>query len=292
MPWLRNIVALVLLIACSLAGGRVDAQGATDWTEPAPPFHIAGNLYYVGSKGLASYLITTPRGHILINSDLEASVPLLKDSIAKLGFKITDVKVLLISHAHWDHDAGSAAIKKLTGASYMVMDADVAVVESGGKADFQYSSKPEWLYPATKVDRVLHDGDEVKLGGATLVAHLTPGHTKGCTTWTMKLTERGKVFDVVIIGSPNVNPGYKLVGNELYPEIAQDYQRMFRVLRALPCDFFLGAHGSYFGMDDKYPRMKAGTPSPFIDPDGYKKFVTQKELEFRNELEKQTAAAR
>lgn len=292
MPWLRRIAALVALTLCLLPAARARAQNTKDWTEPAPPFRIAGNLYYVGSKGLASYLVTTPKGLILINSDLEASVPLLQDSIAKLGFKITDVKVLLISHAHWDHDAGSAAIKKLSGASYMVMDADVPVVESGGKTDFQYSSKPEWLYPPTKVDRALHDGDEVKLGGTTLVAHLTPGHTKGCTTWTMKVTERGKALDVVIIGSPNVNPGYKLVGNELYPKIAEDYQRTFRVLAALPCDLFLGAHGSYFGMDDKYPKLKAGSANPFIDPEGYKKFVAQKELEFRNELEKQTAAAR
>jgi len=289
---LPRLAALVVLVVCSLAGAPAHAQATPDWTEPFPPFRIADNLYYVGSKGLASYLITTPKGHILINSDLEASVPLLQDSIAKLGFKLADVKVLLISHAHWDHDAGSAAIKKLSGASYMVMDGDVPVVESGGKADFQYHSKPEWLYPPTKVDRVLHDGDEVKLGGTTLVAHLTPGHTRGCTTWTMKLTERGKTYDVVIIGSPNVNPGYQLVGNAAYPTIAEDYQRMFRVLAALPCDFFLGAHGAYFGMVEKYPRMKPGAPSPFIDPAGYKKFVADKELEFRTELDKQRAAAR
>jgi metallo-beta-lactamase class B len=287
----RIIAALIVSTLCWLASAPASAQNAADWTEPVPPFRIAGNLYYVGSKGLASYLITTPKGHILINSDLEANVPLLQDSITKLGFKMSEVKVLLISHAHWDHDAGSAAIKKLTGASYQVMDADVPVVESGGKADFQYTSKPEWLYPPTKVDRVLHDGDEVKLGGTTLVAHLTPGHTKGCTTWTMKVTDRGKALDVVIIGSPNVNPGYKLVGNALYPKIADDYRRMFRVLAALPCDIFLGAHGAYFGMADKIPKMKAGEPSPFIDPDGYKKFVADKELEFRTELDKQTAAA-
>ena len=290
MPRFRHI-ALVALILCSLAGARAHAQNAADWTEPLAPFRIAGNLYYVGSKGLASYLITTPKGHILINSDLEANVPLLQDSIAKLGFKITDVKVLLISHAHWDHDAGSAAIKKLTGASYAVMDGDVPVVESGGTSDFQYNSKPEWLYPPIKVDRVLHDGDKVTLGGTTLVAHLTPGHTKGCTTWTMDVKDGGKTYHTVIIGSPNVNPGYKLVGNELYPKIAEDYERMFKVLKALPCDLFLGAHGSYFGMVDKLPRMKPGAPNPFIDPEGYKKFVGDKETEFRTELEKQKAAA-
>src|SRR5439155_26970328 len=186
------------------------------------------------------------------HSSLDSSVPLIQGSMTKLGFKLSDVKILLSSHAHWDHDAGSAAIKKLTGASYMVMEGDVPVVESGGKADFQYSTKPEWLSPPTKVDRVLHDGDEVKLGGTTLVAHLTPGHTKGCTTWTLKVKDGGKTYDAVIIGSPNVNAGYKLVNNTLYPQIAADYERMFKVLKALPCAIFLGAHGGYFGMEAKY----------------------------------------
>jgi metallo-beta-lactamase class B len=290
MPVVRNLVALVAMTLCMSIAGPANAQHPADWTEPVAPFRIADNLYYVGSKGLASYLIATPKGHILINSNLESSVPLLKDSIAKLGFKIADVKILLISHAHWDHDAGSAAIKKLTGAKYMVMEGDVPVVESGGKADFQYSSKPEWLYPPAKVDRVLHDGDEVKLGGATLVARLTPGHTKGCTTWTMKVKDGGKTLDVVIVGSPNVNPGYKLVGNELYPKIAEDYERMFRVLSALPCDIFLGAHGAYFAMDDKVARMKEGA-NPFVDAEGYKKFVAEKEREFRVKLDEQKAAA-
>jgi metallo-beta-lactamase class B len=266
------------------------AQTNPDWTEPFPPFHIAGNLYYVGSKGLANYLITTPQGHILINSDLETSVPLIRASVEKLGFKFSDIKVLLISHAHWDHDGGSAAIKRLTGATYMVMDADVSVVESGGKTDFQYGNEPASLYPPTKVDRVLHDGEKVKLGRTTLVAHLTPGHTKGCTTWTMKVQEAGKIYDVVIIGSPNVNQGYKLVMNSSYPEIASDYERTFRVLKSLPVDIFLGAHGDYFDLQAKYPRLKEGAVTPFIDPAGYKTYVTDREQAFRTELAKQKAA--
>ena len=265
------------------------SQANPDWTEPFPPFRIAGNLYYVGSKGLANYLITTPQGNILINSDLEANVPMIQASIEKLGFRFRDTKILLISHAHWDHDAGSAKIKQLTGARYMVMDADVLVVESGGKTDFQYGSRAEFLYPPTKVDRVLHDGDKVSLGGTELVAHLTPGHTKGCTTWTMKIADGGKTYDVVIVGSPNVNPGYKLVHNEQYPQIAEDYERMWRVLRSLPCDIFLGAHGGYFGMEEKYARTKDGGANPFVDPEGYKKFVADKEQEFRVELAKQQA---
>jgi metallo-beta-lactamase class B len=268
----------------------LSAQVPADWTEPFPPFRIAGNLYYVGSRGLATYLITTPQGHVLINSDLEANVPLIRASVEKLGFKFSDVKILLISHAHSDHNAGSAMIKQLTGARYMVMDADVPAVESGGKSDFQYGNTPSSLYPATKVDRVLHDGDEVKLGDAVLVAHLTPGHTKGCTTWTMKVSEAGKTYDAVIVGSPNVNPGYKLVNNTLYPRIAEDYERMFRVLKSLPCDFFLGAHGSYFDLEGKYALMNKGGQNPMVDPDGYKKFVGQKEQDFRTELAKQKAA--
>src|SRR5580704_11826086 len=148
-------------------GAMPQAAGpqANDWMVVFPPHRVVGNVYYVGSTGLASYLITTSAGHILINSSLEASVPLIKASVEKLGFKFSDVKILLISHAHFDHCAGSARVKELTGAKYMVMDGDVRVVESGGKADFQYGGAPENLYTATKVDRVLHDGDEVKLGG-------------------------------------------------------------------------------------------------------------------------------
>jgi metallo-beta-lactamase class B len=274
-------------LACVTLASSTAAAQSPDWTEPFPAFRIAGNLYYVGSRGLATYLIATPAGHILINSDLEANVPMIRASVQKLGFKFSDIKVLLISHAHWDHDAGSAMIKQLTGAKYMVMDADVPVVESGGKDDFEYGGTPTSLYSATKVDRVLHDGDEVKLGDAVLVAHLTPGHTKGCTTWTMKAKEGGKEYNVVIVGSPNVNRGYKLVDNAKYPQIASDYERMFRVLESLPADIFLGAHGAYFGMEAKYARLKDGAPSPFIDPEGYKKFVADKEQEFRTELAKQ-----
>ncbi|MBN9616650.1 MAG: subclass B3 metallo-beta-lactamase [Acidobacteriales bacterium] len=260
------------------------------WTEPFPPHRIAGNLYYVGSRDLASYLIVTPQGNILINSSLESSPPLIRQSVEKLGFKFSDTKILLISHAHWDHDAGSAQILKQTGAKYMVMAEDVPVVESGGRKDFHYGKSPEDLYPPAKVDRVLHDGDEVRLGGTVLTAHLTPGHTKGCTTWTMKVVDGGKSYNVVIIGSPNVNPGYKLVGNKAYPQIAQDYEKTFRVLKSLPCDIFLGAHGGYYGMVAKYARLKQEGMKVFVDPQGYKDYVADRERAFRTELAKQTKA--
>jgi len=285
MRIIKQITLAISLTAFSTIRQAAAQQNPT-WTEAFSPFHIAGNLYYVGTRGLASYLIKSSDGLILINSDLPENVPQIKASIEQLGFKFSDVKVLLISHAHWDHDAGSAKVKELTGAKYMVMDADVPVVESGGKEDFRYSDA-KYQYPPTKVDRVLHDGDEVRLGDATLVAHKTPGHTKGCTTWTMKVKEGAKSYDVVIVGSPNTND-FKLVNNEKYPTIAQDFEKGFRVLKSLPCDIFLGAHGAYFNMDAKYSKFKAGDTSVWVDPAGYKAYVENREKAFRAELAKQS----
>jgi metallo-beta-lactamase class B len=284
---------LFLLASLLLAGAaaRLAAQNPREWTEPFPPHRVIGNVYYVGSRGLASYLITTPEGSILVNSSLEGSVPLIRASIEKLGFKFSDVKILLISHAHLDHCAGSFQIKELTGAKYMVMDADVPEIENGGKGNFRYGDMPNMLYKPVKVDRVLHDGDEVKLGGVVMVAHLTPGHTKGCTTWTLKVRDGGKTYNVVIVGSPNVNPGYKLVNNALYPQIASDYEKTFRVLKSLDCDVFLGAHGDYYGMEAKYAKLGNSDANPFIDPQGYRAYIDKTEQAFRAELQKQTAAA-
>jgi metallo-beta-lactamase class B len=282
------LMIIVLIVAANDSYKPAPLQN--DWTEPFPAFRIAGNLYYVGSRGLASYLITTPEGHILINSNMEANVPMIRTSVETLGFKFSDIKILLISHAHWDHCAASATIKRLTGAKYMVTEGDVGVVESGGKSDFQYGTDPTALFTATKVDRVLHDSDEVKLGDATLTARLTPGHTRGCTTWTMKVNDGSKARDVVIIGSPNVNPGYKLVGNTVYPGITEDYEKTFRVLKSLPVDYFLGAHGSYFDLETKYPKFKAGDASAFIDSAGYKNYVEEREQAFRRELKRQKSS--
>lgn len=278
-----------MILVVIVAANNAPPPRQDDWTEPFPAFRVAGNLYYVGSKGLASYLITTPEGHILINSDLEANVPMIRASMESLGFKFNDIRILLISHAHADHCGASATIKRLTGAKYMVMEGDVDVVESGGKSDFYYGNDPSALFPPTKVDRVLRDGDEVKLGDATLKAHLTPGHTKGCTTWTMKVNDGSKSRDVVIVGSPNVNPGYKLVQNTIYPRIADDFEQTFRVLKSLSCDYFLGAHGSYFDLETKYAQFKAGSATIFIDPAGYKNFIADREQVFRTELKKQKA---
>jgi len=271
---------------------RISAQYPPDWLRPFPPFHIAGNLYYVGSEGLASYLIATPQGLILINSSLEASVPLIRKSVEDIGFHFGDIKVLLISHAHYDHCGGSAEIVKLTGAKYYVMDADIPVVESGGKADFQYGEEMSQRYPPAHADRPLRDGDKVSLGGVTLTAHLTAGHTRGTTTWTLDEMEDGRTLHVVIVGSPNVNAGYRLVGNAAYPEIASDYRRGFAVLESLPCDIFLGAHGDYFGLKAKYDRWKNGEHNAFFDPAGYKAYIAERQQAFEAELARQSGAGK
>ena len=266
----RGLFSLIAFSATLLA------QGNPDWHRAIPGFKIAGNLYYVGTADLAVYLIATPQGNILINSDFKEDVSTVRAAIENLGFKYADTKIVLISHAHGDHDEGTGVIKKDTGARLMVMDADVPQEESTAPGR-----------PGAKVDRVLHDGDTVELGGSKLTARLTPGHTKGCTTWTMQVQEGGRTLNAVIIGSPNVNNGFILVGNKDYPQIAEDYVKTFAVLKALPCDLFLGAHGAYFGMLAKLEKMKAGGPNPFIDSAGYRAYVSEREETFRKEWERE-----
>jgi metallo-beta-lactamase class B len=265
--------SLLLMLLCA---APILAQQNPDWHREFPAFKIAGNLYWVGTADLAVYLINTPQGNILINSDFPEDVPLIKKSIEQLGFKYADTKIILASHAHNDHDAAVGVIKKDTGARLMIMDADVPQTES---------TRPG--RPGAKVDRVLHDGDTVELAGSKLTAHLTPGHTPGCTTWTMQFDEGGRKLNAVIIGSPNVNAGTILVGNKDYPKIADDYVKTFKVLNSLPVDLFLGAHGAYFGLKAKYEKMKAGAANPFVDPAGYKAYVTEREATFLKEWERQ-----
>jgi metallo-beta-lactamase class B len=289
MTWLA-FASLGWNLACAAPATRT--PDPPEWTTAIAPFRIAGNLYYVGSEDLASFLIVTPKGNLLINSSTESSPPLIKNAIEQLGFKYADTKILLISHAHRDHAAGSAQIIKDTGARYMVMDGDVSAVETGGKTDFVYS---DMTYPPATVDRVLHDGDSVRLGDAALVAHKTPGHTRGCTTWAMKVKEAGRTLNVVIVGGWYVNPGYRLVERttqpDSYPGIARDYAHSFEVLKSLPCDIFLGAHGMYFDMLAKLELQKS-TPGSnvWIDPQGYQAALAQREQDFRAELQKQQGA--
>jgi metallo-beta-lactamase class B len=254
---------------------------ADRWSQPFPPHKIVGNLYYVGSSELASFLITTPDGNILINSDFERTVPVIRVAVEKLGFKFSDTKILLGSHAHGDHMEGDALVKELTGARVMAMEQDVPALQK-----MTPGNKPH------PIDRVLHDGDQVTMGGTTLVAHLTAGHTKGCTTWTMKAREGDKSYDVVIVGSVGVNPGYVLVGNKDYPQISDDYVRSFKTLRGLRCDVFLGAHGSFYGLSAKYAKLEKGGANPFVDPEGYKAYVDLQEKNFNAKLNEQKQGAK
>ncbi len=278
----KSARCLLLLLGSLVPVGTLFAQ--RDWDEPFPPHRIADHLYYVGSKGLATYLITTSKGHILINSGFDRTVPIIRGNVEKLGFKFTDIKILLGSHAHSDHVAGHALIKELTGARVEVMAGDDRVIANGGKGQYLY--KEGWR--PCQVDRVLKDGDTVTLGETTLTARLTPGHTRGCTTWTLKAKDAGKLWNVVIVGSPNVNSGYQLITNRDYPEIADDYARTFRLLKALPCDIFLGAHGNYYGMEAKFARLqKDSQTNPFLDPAGYRAYVEDRHQAFRATAQKQ-----
>lgn len=241
------------------------------------------NLYYVGTAQLASFLITTPDGHILINSDFESSVPVLRENVEQLGFEFGDIEILLGSHAHGDHMQGDALVKSLTGATVMAMAEDVPALRAmrpGGKE-----------HP---IDRVLHDGDEVTLGGTTLTAYRTPGHTKGCTSWGLDLEEDGRTYHALIVCSFGVNDNYVLVGNEDYPEIASDYVATFAKARALPVDVFLGSHGTFYGLDEKYAALKSrkpGDPNPFIDRAGYLAHIDAQQRRFEAMLAAQKAAA-
>jgi metallo-beta-lactamase class B len=287
-PLRRTLFALTLLINMSLIAS---AQSHPDWTTPLTPFRIAPNLYYVGSRDLASYLITTPAGDILINSNLASSPPQIRHSVEQLGFQFSDIKILLISHAHSDHASGSAAIIKQTGAKYMVMDADVSSIETGGRTDFAHFTP----FPAAHVDRILHNGSTVQLGGITLTAHKTAGHTPGCTTWTMQVVENGKPLNVVIVGSVTALSEYHLIATPghpaSYPGIAQDYARTFTELEALPCDIFLSSHGEYFDLLHKVARMPTEGPSVWIDPTGYKRAIAQSRTDFEADLARQQAAS-
>ena len=271
-----KILFLATPLSLLTLGQRNSGTAQNDFDKPFPAHKVIGNIYFVGTAGLGSYLITTPEGHILVNSDFERTVPQIRASVEKLGFKFTDIKVILGSHAHGDHMEGDALAKELSGARVMAMEQDVPALRKmtpGGKP-----------HP---IDRVLHDGDEVKLGNVTMTAHLTAGHTKGCTTWSTKAADAGKTYDVVIVCSVGFNPGYVLVSNQDYPQIADDYVRSFAVLRRLPCDVFIAAHGQFYGLEQKYAKLETGGPNPFIDHAGYLAYIDLKEQQFRAELERQ-----
>jgi metallo-beta-lactamase class B len=292
------VICLVLLAFFSQEIAH--AEVPVSWTTPLTAFQIADNLYYVGSQDLASYLVVTPNGNILINANLASSPAQIRASVEKLGFRWNETRILLNSQAHSDHMGGAAAIIRETHAKNMVMDGDVGVVETGGKTDFLSPSPPnKTLYAPAHVDRVLYDGDTVSLGGVTLTAHKTAGHTRGCTTWTMRShlpgEPTGAVRNIVIVGGAGFWSEYRFVSSPghpvSYPGIAEDFERTFVALRALPCDVFLGAHGGYFDLLTKLQQYSQIGPRIFVDPEGYRQFVADSEDAFKTALVKQRAAA-
>lgn len=289
--------SLLLVLFCAFALAHAEANSS--WTTPIAPFRIADNLYYVGSQDLASYLVVTPKGNILINANLATSPPQIRASVEKLGFHWADIRILLNSQAHFDHVGGAAQVIRETHAQNMVMDGDVSVMETGARTDFLSPSPNIPTYAPVHVDRVLHDEDTVSLGGVTLTAHKTAGHTRGCTTWTMRShvpgDPAGTSRDIVIVGGTGFWSEYHFVATPghpvSYPGIAQDFQHTFAVLRALPCDVFLGAHGGYFDMLAKLKRYPLDGPRVFIDPAGFKDFVADSQETFEKALSKQQAIA-
>jgi metallo-beta-lactamase class B len=276
LRWLALAIALIVP-ASALAQANAESRAMN---QPVQPFHIIGNIYYVGASDITSYLIVTPRGDILLDGGFVETAPQIEANIQALGFKLADVKILLSSHEHLDHAGGLAQLKKLTGAQFVALAEEIPGLESGAS------------FPAVTPDRVIHDGDTVELGGVTMTAHLTPGHTRGCTSWTMVTEDAGKPYNVVFVGSASVLPNYRLIdrpGNPAtYPGIAADYEKTFRVLKSLPCDVFLASHGQFYSLVQKREAMsKNPVQNPFIDPAGYQAYITQAEAAFQAELQRE-----
>jgi metallo-beta-lactamase class B len=277
----------------------VEAEINPLWTAPLAPFQIADNLYYVGSKDLAAYLVTTPAGNILINANLPSSPALIKASVEKLGFRWKDTKILLNGQAHFDHAGGSAQVVRETHAKLMEMEYDAAVIESGGHTDFLFASGSLTEYPPAHVDRVLHDGDTVTLGRVVLTAHRTGGHTRGCTTWTMRAhlphEAAGTLRNVVIVGGFTTWSDFQLIdapGHPAsYPGIADDFRHTFAVYKSLPVDVFLADHGEHFGLLEKIARMPQEGQEVWVDPKGYRAVIDEGERAFEKRLAEQKKAA-
>lgn len=283
------VLALLALLAVSPgAGAQADPDSRAE-NRPVAPFHIVGNIYYVGASDVTSFLIVTPAGDILLDGGFVETAPQIETNMAKLGFKLSDVKILLNSHAHFDHAGGLAQLKRRTGAQFVAMQPDAAILAHGGHGDFYFGDR--LTFPPIKPDRIVHDGERVTLGGVTLTAHLTAGHTRGCTTWTMTTNDDGKPLHVVFIGSMSVLSGYRLAGKESYPGMAADYERSFRLLRSLPCDVFLASHGQFFDLTSKREALAhSQAKNPFIDPAGYGAYLDRSERAFHTELRRQQAA--
>jgi len=255
-----------------------------DWMLPVEPIRIVGNIYYVGSNLISSFLIVTSAGHILLDTGPIEMLPQVLENIQKLGFKPQDVKLLLNSHGHFDHCGGFAEFKRRTGATVIASKLDGDLIARGGKGDFYWGD--DLAYEPVKPDRTVADGESVELGGVSLTAHLTPGHTKGCTSWSMRVDDGGKDYDVLFLCGLTASL-YKLTNNDEYPNIVEDERETFRKLRGIRADVLLASHGFYFDLAGKAARQKLGAANPFVDPDELGRHVTEMEKDFEEALQAQ-----
>ena len=270
------------LISFALAAAALSLAPVAD---AAPPHRVIGNIYYVGEDDLASFLIVTPKGNILINTGYEFSVPVIRAGAKSLGFRFDDIKILLVTHAHSDHAGGLAKVRKLTGAKMWAIEQEAELLSTGGKTDYLFGSAG-WFEPV-KVDHIFKDGEKIELGGTVITPHLTPGHTKGSTSYSIDITENGKLYHVLIANMPNMNDGVNFIDDVKYPNIVADYTRAFEVLESLPCDVFLSSHTGAYHLAEKYHRGMPYSPETFVDPDGYRDAVARAKQRFFAEVKEQ-----
>ncbi len=264
------------------------AKKALKWEEPTEPVRILGPLYFVGTKGLGVFLFTTSEGHILMNTGMPSSGPMIVDSIRKLGFRPEDIKIMINGHAHIDHAGALAYMKELSGAQLAVMKDDVLAMESGDRDDFKYAN--DFVYPAVKVDRILRDGDTISMGEVLLTAYHTPGHTRGATTWVANLVVDGKAFVVAFPDGAGFNPGYRVAKNPSYPGITEDYRRTHHMLEMLKPDIWLAQHNEYYGFEGKRKRAETEGVNAWVDPEGYRRFIAGKKRAFEDEVDEELGA--
>jgi metallo-beta-lactamase class B len=258
------------------------------WTRPLPGFRIVGNVYYVGTYDLASYLITTDQGHILINTGVGSSVPQIRSNIESLGFRFADIRLLLATHGHWDHVGGMAAIKRMTGARMLMHEADVPVLEDGGSSDFRFYPKGRGtVYEPVKVDQALKDGGKVRLGATELTVHHHPGHTKGATSFTFAARDGGRDYRIGIINMNGINEGVLLLKSPGYPRIVEEYAQTFAKQKQISLDVFLSSHAGQFRLHEKYKAGDSYDPNRFVDPKGYRAAVDRAEQNYLEQLQKE-----
>ena len=266
------------------AGQEAIRSTLEDRSLPFDPRRIIGNIYYVGTNLISSFLIVTPAGNILLDTGQIQMLPQVTANIEKLGFKPQDIKILLNSHAHYDHCGGFAEFKRRTGATVIASKLDGELMMRGGKGDFYWGD--DLAYEPVKPDRIISDDERVELGGMSLTAHLTPGHTKGCMSWSMRVNEDGKDYNVLFLCGLTASL-YKLTNNDKYPNIVEDVRSTLRRLRGMHADVLLASHGFYFDLEGKAARRKAGAPNPFVDPDELGRHVAEMEKDFEEALQAQ-----